>query len=132
MTAYSVNLPDRLRQEAEKIAKQKGISLEQFIWWSVAEKISALSQVSDDPAFPNITYRSGTSQEFMPVLRGTGLRVQTVAIANQKGELSPQQIADEYELSETQIDEMLAFYQANKSQIDPAIRAEQMLEELYV
>jgi uncharacterized protein (DUF433 family) len=132
MTAYSINLPVRLKQEAEKVAEQQGISLEQFILLSIAEKIGSIGQLSDDPAFPNITYRTGSSGEVTPVLRGTGLRVQTVAIAHQKWKLSSEQIADEYELSKAQVDEILAFYQSRKSQVDAAIGAEEIIEKIYV
>jgi predicted HicB family RNase H-like nuclease len=44
MTRYALNLPPALKREAEQIAKQQGISLNQFILWSVAEKVGALSQ----------------------------------------------------------------------------------------
>jgi hypothetical protein len=43
----------------------------------------------DDLAFLHITYVRGASGEFTTVLRGTRLRVQTIAIAAQKWGLSP-------------------------------------------
>ncbi len=42
MARYALNLPINLKQEAVKIAKQQGISLNQFILWSVSEKVGAL------------------------------------------------------------------------------------------
>ena len=46
---YAVNLPLELKKEAEALAKQQGVSLNQFILWSVAEKVSALKAGLDDP-----------------------------------------------------------------------------------
>jgi len=44
MTPYTLNLPVQLQQEAEKLATNQGISLDQFILWAVAEKVAALKQ----------------------------------------------------------------------------------------
>jgi len=49
MARYPLNLPLRLKQEAEKWAANQGVSLNQFILWSVAEKVGALKQDLDDP-----------------------------------------------------------------------------------
>src|SRR5712691_1142743 len=57
MARYALNLPTQLKQEAETWASQQGVSLNQFIRWAVAEKLGALKQQLDDPAFPHITYR---------------------------------------------------------------------------
>lgn len=118
----------------KKIIKvtSQGISLDQFIIWAVAEKIGILNQPVDDPAFLGITYRSGASGMRVPVLQGTGLRVQTVVIANQQWGLSVPQIADEYNLSENQVHEALAFYVAHSQEIDRAIAAEQAFESHHV
>ena len=59
MARYSLNLPAQLKHEAEAWAGKQGISLNQFILWAVAEKVGALKQQLDDPAFPHITYRRG-------------------------------------------------------------------------
>lgn len=40
MTRYALNLPVDLKREAEEMAKKQGVSLNQFIMWSVAEKSS--------------------------------------------------------------------------------------------
>lgn len=126
MTRYALNLPTALKREAEQIAKQQGISLNQFILWSVAEKVGALSGGMDDPDFPGITYRRGASRQPTPVLRGTGLRVQTIAIDTEFG-MTSGQIADEYDIPETQVREALAFYEAHRAEIDAAIEAEEAL-----
>jgi hypothetical protein len=61
MARYPLNLPARLKQDAEKWANDQGVSLNQFILWSVAEKVGALKQNLDDPAFRRVTYRRGAS-----------------------------------------------------------------------
>lgn len=127
MARYSLNLPTQLKQDAEKYAASQGVSLNQFILWDVAEKVGALRQQLDDPAFPEITYRRGASGQPMPFLRGTGLRVQTVVVAAKWG-LSPKEIAAEYGLSEAQVKQALAFFGAHAAEIEMAIASEETLE----
>jgi uncharacterized protein (DUF433 family) len=131
MARYPLNLPTRLKQEAEREAAGQGTSLNQFILWAVAEKVGALRQSLDDPAFPRITYRRGTAGNPTPVLRGTGIRVQTVAVAARRWNLTPRQIAAEYDLSPAQVEEALAFYEAHRTEIDAALSAERDLEPVY-
>ncbi|MEG3877572.1 DUF433 domain-containing protein [Microcoleus sp. herbarium7] len=83
---------------------------------------------NDDRAFPQITYVRGASGQLVPVLRGTRLRVQTAVIAAQKWGLSPKEIATEYDISEAQAHEILAFYAAHSHEIDASIAAEQIIE----
>ena len=128
MARYALNLPTQLKQEAEKWAAQQSISLNQFILWSVAEKVGALSQSLDDPAFPHVTYRRGAAGEPVPVLRGTGIRVQALVVAVRQWGLTPAQVAAEYSLTEAQVDDALAFYVAHRTEIDAAISAEQTVE----
>ncbi|BAY23770.1 hypothetical protein NIES2100_35620 [Calothrix sp. NIES-2100] len=123
MTVYALNLPEQLRYEVEQLAQSQGISLDQFILWAVTEKVSMLKA-----SFPQIAYRQGTNGQLVPVIKGTGIRVQTVAIASEKWGMSPSQIANEYEVTEAQVKEALSFYIANKGQIDAAIASEQSLE----
>lgn len=128
MARYPLNLPTQLKQEAEQYAGTQGVSLNQFILWAVSEKVGSLKQQLDDPEFPLVTYRrSGTGQP-TAVLRGTGLRVQTVVLAARHWDLSPAQIADEYGIGEAQVREALAFYAAHHQEIDASIAAEQALE----
>ena len=117
-----------MKQEAEKWAAQQSISLNQFILWSVAEKVGALNQSLDDPAFPHVTYRRGAAGEPVPVLRGTGIRVQALVVAVRQWGLTPAQVAAEYGLTEPQVDDALAFYVAHRTEIDAAISAEQIVE----
>ncbi len=127
MSRYPLNLPVDLHQAAARLAEQQGISLNQFILWSVAEKVGELRRNLDDPAFPGVTYRVGASREPTPVVRGTGIRVQTIVIAEQSWGLSVAQIADDWSLSERQVTEALAFYAAHRAEIDADILAEEQL-----
>lgn len=128
MARYPLNLPSQLKEEAEKWAANQGVSLNQFIMWAVAEKVGALSQNLDDPAFPQVTYRRGAAGNPTPVLRGSGVRVQAVALAARQWGMTPARIAAEYGLSEAQVEEALAFYEAHRAEIDAAIAGEQALE----
>ncbi|MBW4630908.1 MAG: hypothetical protein KME30_03075 [Iphinoe sp. HA4291-MV1] len=60
------------------------------------------------------------------------MRVQTIVIASQQWGLSVPQIVDEYNLSQTQVNEALAFYIAYSQEIDRAIAAEQAFESHHV
>lgn len=126
MTRYALSLPNGLKRDAERLAKKQGVSLNQFILWSVAEKVGGLLQGLDDPDFPNITYRRGASGSLSPVLRGTGIRVQTIVIAAQ--DMTLPDIAKNYDLAETQAQEALDFYEAHRAEIDASIQAEAALE----
>jgi len=128
MARYPLNLPVQLKAEAEQWASRQGVSLNQFILWAVSEKVGALSRQLDDPAFPHVTYRRGASGQPVPVLRGAGVRVQTVAVANQQWGLSPAQIAAEYDLTGAQVKDALAFYEAHCQEIEAGIAAELVLE----
>ncbi|NBC17375.1 MAG: ribbon-helix-helix protein, CopG family [Bacteroidetes bacterium] len=44
-TALSIRLPESLRREVEKLAKEDGVSVNQFIAMAVAEKTAALRTV---------------------------------------------------------------------------------------
>jgi uncharacterized protein (DUF433 family) len=110
------------------LATLQGISFDQFILWAVAEKVATLKQRNDDRTFPEITYVRGASGEFVPVLRGTRLRVQTVVIAAHKWGFSPNQIATEYDLSEAQVNHVFAFYAADSQEINASIAAERIIE----
>ena len=132
MARYSLNLPAQLKQSAEEWAARQGISLNQFILWAVAEKVGALRQLMDDPEFPQITYRRGASGIPVAVLRGTGIRVQTIVIASQNWGMSPEEIAENYELSPRQIEEALAFFEAHRGEIEGHIAQEDRLTaEMY-
>ncbi len=128
MARYSLNLPTDLKMQAEQMAAGQSVSLNQFIMWAVAEKVGSLSSHLDDPRFPQVTYRRGASGQPAPVVRGTGIRVQTVAVAAQDWQLSPQQIAYEYNLREAQVKQALGFYHEHQQEIEALIAADQASE----
>jgi len=128
MARYPLNLPAQLKEEAETYAAQQGISLNQFILWSVAEKVGSLKQNLDDPDFPRVTYRRGAAGQPVPVLRGTGIRVQTLVIAARQWGMTPAQIAGEFDLSVDQVNEALAFYEAHCAGIDAMLAVEKAME----
>jgi len=86
----------------------------------------------DDLAFPRITYRCGAAGQPTPVLRGTGIRVQTVIVAIHWWDMTPAQVATEYDLTKDQVDYALVSYQAHRAEIDAAIAAEQAMEAVQV
>lgn len=128
MARYPLSLPTQLKQDAETLADSQGISLNQFVLWAVAEKVGDLRSQVSDPAFPRIAYRRGASGQPRPVLRGTNLRVQTIVVASKHWGLSPAQIAEEYGVSPSLVEEALLFYQTHRAEIDAAIAAEEALE----
>lgn len=128
MGRYALNLPTQLKAEAEQYAAEQGVSLNQFILWAVSEKVGSLRQQLDDPAYPQVTYRRGASGRPEPVLRGSGLRVQTVAVAAQQWELPATRIAEEFGHNEGAIREALAFYASHREEIDANLAAEEAAE----
>jgi len=125
---YPLNLPTELKQAATRLAKQQGISLNQFFLWSISEKVSELKTSIDDPHFPSITYRRGTSGVPTPVIRGTGIRVETLVVAHQRWAQSAADLAQEYAISLDAVDSALAYYQAHQEEIDTLIRIELEIE----
>lgn len=128
MAPTALNLPRQLREEAEEWANRQGISLDQFVVWAVAEKVGGLKQAVDDPHFPHVTYRRGASGWPEPMIRGTGIRVQTLVVARRSWGMSPSEIAIDYDLTEPQVSEALAFYEAHRGEIEAAIADEQQRE----
>lgn len=129
LSRYPVNFPIELHQEAARLAARQGISLNQFILWSVAEKVGELRANLDDPSFPGITYRRGASGRPSPVVRGTGVRVQTIVSASQHWQLSPDEIASEFGLNTRQVRECLAFHDAHSAEIEASMDAESKVAE---
>lgn len=128
MGRYALNLPTQLKREAEDLAAEQGVSLNQFILWAVSEKVGSLKQQLDDPIYPQITYRRGAAGRPEPVLRGSGLRVQTIVAAAERWRLSPAQVAEEFGHAEGAVREALAFYQTHRDEIDANLAAEQLAE----
>lgn len=128
MSRYSLNLPLNLKKEAEAWAEKQKVSLNQFIMWAVAEKVGTLKQNLDDPDFPTITYQRGAAGVPCPVIRGTGVRVQTVVISHQQWGMDEDEIASEYDLDKKAVQQALSFYQVHQEEIDRDIAAESKLE----
>lgn len=131
MARYPLSLPQQLKQEAEAWAQRQGVSLNQFILWATAEKVGSLNQQLDDPNFPQITYRRGASGIPTPIIRGTGIRVQAVAIAHEQWQMDAAAIANEYALSVKRIEEALAFWSAHRAEIEMHIAYEERLAREY-
>lgn len=131
-TRYPLNLPKELKQAAAQLAKQQGVSLNQFFLWSISEKVSELKTSIDDPQFPMITYRRGSSGIPTPVLRGTGIRVETIIGAAERWRQTSAEIADEYDIPVDAVDAALGYYHKHKEEIDTLIRIEQEIEARHV
>ena len=131
MARYALNLPTTLKQEAESLAKQQGVSLNQFIQWAVAEKVGGLKQSLDDPRFPLVTYKRGGSGTMQPMIRGTNLRVKTLVVANKHWGLSAEEIADRWPVKVEAVRDALAFYEVHTDVIDQAIAEEEALTAQY-
>jgi uncharacterized protein (DUF433 family) len=128
MARYPLSLPTDLKQEAEQAAGRQGVSFNQFVLWAVAEKVTSLRSKLDDPRFPHVTYRVGAAGQPTPVLRGTGIRVQTIVIANHTWGMSPVEVAADYDLYLAQVQDALAFYEQHRAEIDANIQAEEDME----
>lgn len=128
---YSLNLPVDLKRDAEKIAKQQGVSLNQLILWSLTEKVTSLKTILDDPDFPAITYKLDTENQPVPIIRSRGIRVQTIVIAVDHWEESEEEIARQYDLPVMVVKEALSFYQAHKATIDALINENNDLEDAH-
>ena len=131
MARYALNLPTTLKQEAESLAKEQGVSLNQFIQWAVAEKVGGLKQSLDDPRFPLVTYKRGGSGTMQPMIRGTNLRVKTLVVAHKYWELSAEEIADRWPVKVEAVRDALAFYEVYTDVIDQAIAEEKALTAQY-
>ena len=128
MARYPLNLPQQLKQEAEGLAKQQGVSLNQFILWATAEKVGSLKQKLDDPEFPHVTYRRGAGGSVAPIVRGTGIRVQTLFVAATQWQLSVEELAEQFGLSKQQVVDALAFAAAHHAEIEQSLAMEAQLE----
>jgi uncharacterized protein (DUF433 family) len=62
------------------------------------------------------------------VLRGVNIAVRTLVVAVQHWGLTADQIADEYGISPTQVEQALAFYQQHRQEVDLDIATDRALE----
>ena len=131
MTQYSLKLPPKLQQEAEKYATVQGITLDNLIIWAIAEKIGSLKQSLEDNNFPDIVYYCNQEGGMIPKLRGTNIQVKTLVVAVKNWQLTYQKVADEYGISEEQVNNVMAFYEQHRQEIDTAIATDKVLESIY-
>ncbi len=128
---YSLNLPVDLKQDAEEIAKRQGVSLNQLILWSLAEKVTALKSKIDDPNFPEITYKLDSDNQLVPYVKGKGIRVQTLVIAFYEWKESAAEISRQYDLPLKMVKQALAFYEAHKILVDGLIDSNSEAEPIH-
>lgn len=131
MAMTSLNLPALLKAEAEQWANRQGISLDELVVWALAEKLGGLKQGLDDPRFPHITYRRGASGWPVALLRGSGIRVGTIVVAARSWGMSSSQIAEDYGLTQEQVQEALAFYEAHRGEIEASLAEERQIESAH-
>lgn len=127
MARYPLNIPTQLKRDAERFAGEQGVSLNQFILWALAEKVGALDVLLTDQTFPLIGYRRGSSGIPQAYLVGSGVRIQTIAIASTVWKESPEQIAADYDLPVAHVQQALDFYAANQAVIDAHIAHEKSI-----
>lgn len=128
---YSLNLPVDLKQEAEQIAQQQKISLNQLILWSLTEKVTSLKGNLNDPEFPSISYKRNSTNQLVPIVRGKGIRVQTIVIASTKWNESVADICKQYDLTKKMVEDALGFYVAHKILVDGLIAENELLENVH-
>ena len=92
-------------------------------------KSGSNSQGLDDPAFPHVTYRKGASGKPTPVVRGAGIRVQALVVSSNQWAMSAAEIAEDYDLTEVQVRDALAFYTAHRTEIDADIADEEAIAD---
>lgn len=127
MARYPLSIPTQLKRDAKRFADEQGVSLNQFILWALAEKVGELDALLTAQEFPLISYRSGSSGIPQAYLAGSGIRVQTIAIASTVWKESPDQIAVEYDLPVAHVRQALDFYATHKTLIDAHIAHEESL-----
>ena len=130
MARYALNLPQQLKKDAEVIAGNQGVSLNQFILWAVAEKVGHLQQKIEDPAYPGIETRIGASGQESALLRGKGIHVRTIVMEHRNWGMTREDIAAEHELSLHQVEEALSYYEAHRKEVDADIAANEAPEPL--
>jgi len=128
---YSLNLPVDLKQEAEQIAQQQKISLNQLILWSLTEKVTSLKGNLNDPEFPSISYKRNSTNQLVPIISGKGIRVQTIVIASNHWKESVADICKQYDLSKKMVEDALGFYSAHKIFVDALIAENELLENVH-
>jgi uncharacterized protein (DUF433 family) len=128
---YSLNLPVDLKQDAEQMAERQGVSLNQLILWSLAEKVTALKSKIDDPNFPDITYKLDSDNQLVPYVKGKGIRVQTLVIAFYEWKEPAAELSRQYDLPQKTVKQALSFYEAHKKVVDALIDSNSEAEPIH-
>lgn len=76
---------------------------------------------------PQIIYREGATGPKL-VLNGTNLRVQTIVTAVQKWNMTPEEVAADYDLQLAQVHAALEYYTDHRTEIDAALKDETAME----
>jgi uncharacterized protein (DUF433 family) len=85
------------------------------------QKETHCALMEPDPAFPDIAFRSDAENSWVPVVHGTSIHVRTIVVAATEWEWSAAQIAEEYGLSEAQVEAALVFYKAHGDEVAVAM-----------
>jgi uncharacterized protein (DUF433 family) len=121
---------DQLQESLDSTPRNKFInSSNQSI---LEERDRTSPQDMTQQPYEGIDIHPGSSGILTPVIRGTNIRVQTIAIAHTRWQQSASEIADEYGLTETQVQSALKFYETHQAGIDAAIAGEQEIESAHV
>jgi len=139
MARYSLNLPDELKTRAEALAKAQGVSLNQFIMWSVAEKVGEMIKIKtpskpDPPKnFSAIDFRLGGAGIYRPILKESGIHVKTIVNCAMVWNQTPEEIASEYDnLQISDVEQALAYYCSHREEIDLDLAIDSLLEKTIV
>ena len=139
MARYSLNLPDELKTRAERIAKAQGVSLNQFIMWSVAEKVGQMvgsktpSKQESPKNFPAIDFRLGGAGIYRPILKESGIHVKTIVNCAMVWNQTAEEIASEYDnVQISDIEQALAYYCSHREEIDLDMAIDSLLEKTTV
>lgn len=108
--------------------KERWQLVQQLLGSIQKETLRSGLSLEHEQAFPQIQYRMGTSGQASASIKGTGIRIQTIVIAQADWGWDVSKIADEYGLSTAQVSEALRFYEVHKAEIDDAIASEAALE----
>lgn len=73
-------------------------------------------------------YRKGASGIVTPVIRGTGIRVQTVVISHKTWGETLEKIAEDYEIPLELVKSAWAYYEAHRDEIEALIKLDADLE----
>ena len=76
---------------------------------------------------PQVVYREGAAGPKL-VLKGTSLRVQTIVTSVQKWNMTPEEVAAEYDLQAAQVLAALNYYTDHRTEIEAVIEDEAALE----